>query len=162
MEFGSTKSGLFAVADNSKLYSISPTTGQASLIGATGVPIPFNTGSAVGLSNNSDILYMSSQTNLYSLNTGTGVASLIGSTGTLQFNPMMELNGILYGGAAVPLQAIASLNTSTGHATQIAPITGVNGFIYALAPVPEPSTWMYMIAGLAITSVIKKRKWHSI
>jgi len=90
-DFGSTTSGLYAVATNGSLYSINASTGAATLIGATGLSF----GSWRSLSTNSSALYFADGTNLYTLSTTSGAATLVGSLGSVEEGAMLLEGGIL-------------------------------------------------------------------
>ena len=135
---GSTTSGVFAVDQAGKLYSVDVATGSASTIGSTGLTL---TGSIfMGLSTGSPTLYLtlsstpSSPALLYSINTINGAATLIGNTGVVDLGAMAFENGVLYAGSgsASGPWSIYSLNTSTGLATLVT--TTSSGSFWGLAP----------------------------
>lgn len=156
-DFGSTSTGLYAVSTSSNLYSINPATGAATLIGATGVSLS----GFRSLSDNGSALYFASGTNIYTLNTSTGVATLLGGTGGAGIGAMAFINGTLYAGQDAPDIRVDTLNQANGTATAGAAVTGTSGQFYALAPVPEPSTWLLLVAGLSFTALRRRRKQGS-
>lgn len=119
--FGSTTAGLYAVDDSGNLLSINPTTGAASMIGATGLG---NGGG--GLSANGSTLYLTEQSTLYTVNTATGTATAVGNTGPYDFLAMVYEDGTLYGAAKDPangLNYVAEINPTSG-AVSDAVLTG--------------------------------------
>ena len=133
-DFGSTKSGLYAVGTDVKLYSINSVTGAATLIGPTGLTF----GSWRSLSTNSDTLYFSNGPSLYVLNTSTVVPTLVGSMGGPQVGAMLEEGGKLYAGTDSPTLKVATLDTTTGLATIGPSLMGSTSPFYAIAPFPLP------------------------
>ena len=136
-DLGSTTAGgLYAVGLDHNLYSINPTTGSDSLIGATGVSF----GSWNGMSTNSSVLYFSAGSSLYTLNTSTGAATLVGNMGS-QMGAILLENGVLWGGEITPTSSIATLNTITGAATTGPAVTGAgSGNVWGLAQYPIPAS----------------------
>jgi hypothetical protein len=139
--FGCTATQLYALDANFNLYYVSPVTGEATLIGATGV----TPGGDSALSANAAGLYLSNGADFYSVNTTTGAATLIGVTGGALLSAMVGEGGVLYGGEASPNAEVDTINTATGIATASAAITGGATTVYGLAPyplsaAPEPST----------------------
>jgi hypothetical protein len=133
--FGSTMSGLYALAGSSdlELYSINPLTGAATPIGLTGISL----GPWRDLSVNSGTLYYGNGADLYTLNTSTGAGTLVGAFGSgAEIGALVTVGGILYGGDQGNA-TIDTINTSTGAAT-ILPGTPVSD-IWGLAPDPLPA-----------------------
>jgi len=158
-DFGSTTAGLYAVSSGSiqDLYSISPSTGAATLIGPTGLGY----GSWRGLSTNSSTLYFADGADLYTLNTSTGAATLVGPFGgSAEMGVLLMEGGILYGGDDTNL-TVDAINTSTGAATIGSSPTGFSGSFYGFAPypvptgtaTPEPGTWGLLGAGIAAVAL---------
>ena len=133
-DFGSTRSGLYAVGTDTNLYAINSVSGAATLIGATGLSL----GSWRSLSTNSDTLYFANGPNLYTLSTTSGAATLVGGMGGLQIGAMLEEGGKLYGGTDAPSLNVATLNTTTGLATVGPNLMGSSSPFYAIAPFPLP------------------------
>jgi hypothetical protein len=133
-DFGSTKSGLYALGTDVKLYSINSQTGAATLIGPTGLTF----GSWRSLSTNSDALYFSNGPSLYVLNTSTGTPTLIGNMGGPQVGAMVEEGGKLYAGTDSPTLKVATLNTTTGLAAIGPSLIGSTSPFYAISPFPLP------------------------
>lgn len=137
-DFGSTTSGLYALGTNFDLYSINPTTGAATLVGATGIS---SFGSWRSLSTNSNLLYFSNGTDLYTLNTSTGAATLVGSLGSsTELGAMLFEDGTLYGGENTPGLDVDTINPGTGAASVLVGVTGTTSSFYAIAPNPIPSS----------------------
>jgi hypothetical protein len=141
-DFGSTTSGLFALATNGNLYSIDPVTGLATLKGATGLTINPNL-TYYGMSTGSDALYLTVNDNLYSLDTTHGTATLIATTDAPEpgFGALVTIGGVLYAGVFPTKANIYTLDpsdTSDASATFVAtsPSTGLDGGFFGLAPAP--------------------------
>jgi len=143
--FGSTTSGLYALDYYGNLLSVSPTTGESTLIGASNLQRVI---SQYSLSTGSSALYFALNYNLYQINTQTGAPTLIGPLGgsgpNIQFFAMVEVGGTLYGVDSD--QRLYTVNTSTGLATysvQIvsasAPTTPYGNNIVGLAPYAPPA-----------------------
>jgi hypothetical protein len=119
------------------LYSIDPSTGAASLIGATGIVNAF----WFGLSTNASALYLSDDLNLYTLSTTTGAATLVGSVGggsPLGIGPMLWENGTLWAGQEAPQSRIDTIDPTSGAASQGPSTFGYGGGFNGLAPDPLP------------------------
>ena len=171
-EFGSTTGGLFGLDYSMNLYSIDPTTGASTLIGPTGLSLPFHNGLSAG----SSTLYFAEEANqntgpaaLYSLNTLTGAATLIGSNSTTSavFGPVF-VDGVLYAascgnepacGFAPTSESIYTLDTTTGAAAFVAASTATN-IPDGMAPVltPEPSSALLLAAAGTLIGVIARRR----
>jgi DNA-binding beta-propeller fold protein YncE len=160
--------GQMYVADGigDTLYIVDKATGTASLVGAFG-----SIGRDVsGLQFIGDTLYGVALRDaaadvLVTVDPSTGAATLVGETGT-NFGVIMAMgrdpeSGITY--IAGPLTSFGnnnelySLNLTTGAATDLGPLTGVNysisGFSVAgeppiLKPVPEPASLLLLGVGL--------------
>jgi hypothetical protein len=163
-DFGSTTSGLYAVSFGSTqdLYSISPTTGAATLVGPTGLGY----GSWRGLSTNSSTLYFGDGPDLYTLNTSTGAATLIGAFGSsTELGVLLTEGGVLYGGDETNY-ALDTINPATGAATVGPTPSGFPGSFYGLAPYPvptsavaEPAAWAVMLVGFgAVGAAMRSRR----
>jgi hypothetical protein len=155
-DFGSTLSGLYGIDTDGNLYTVDPSTGADTLVGATGLGAPSST---VGLSTNSNTLYYSFGGNLYTLSTSTGAATLVGALGTSQDGAMVYAGGSLYAGINSPL-SIDTLNTSTGAATSGPAVAGTVEAFWGLAPdsvsvssTPEPATFGLLVAAGAMLAL---------
>jgi uncharacterized repeat protein (TIGR03803 family) len=143
--FGSTTSGLYAVALDGNLYSINAASGVATLRGQTG--FHFGLGYWSGMSTNSSTLYASQAANIYTIDTGTGAPTLVGLTGGVQgpqMGAMVMEGGVLYGGEEVPSFSVATLDPTTGAATAGPAVSGTTGQFYGLAPYPLPHSTAFM------------------
>ena len=155
-DFGSTLSGLYGIDTDGNLYSVDPSTGVDTLVGATGLGAPSST---VGLSTNSNTLYYSFGSNLYTLNTSTGAATLVGALGASQDGAMVYEGGSLYAGINSPL-SIDTVNPSTGAATSGPAVAGTVEAFWGLAPdsvsvssTPEPATFGLLVAAGAMLAL---------
>ena len=106
------KDGALFGASGSRLFTINPNTGAASLVGEMGVSssywdIKFD---------DSGQLYLAAQTSLFKVNTSTGQATLVGAIGFPVWALNFE-NGTLYGFTTVG--QITSINTTTGAGTLV-------------------------------------------
>jgi len=139
-DMGSTTSGVYAVDGSGKFYSVNVATGNASVIGSTGLTL--SAPALIGLSTGSTTLYLtvtptpSSLASLYSLNTVTGTATLIGNTGVADLGAMVFENGALYAGSGSTggPWSIYTLNTSTGAATLVTTTSSTSSDFWGLAP----------------------------
>jgi hypothetical protein len=132
-DLGYTTAGFYAVGQDANLYSINPATAAATLIGPTGLGF----GTWRGLSTNSNSLYFADGLDLYTLNTTTGTATLVGALGdSIEIGPLVQENGVLYGGQETPGLFVDSVNPTTGAATTGPGLTGTTGTFFALAPFP--------------------------
>jgi hypothetical protein len=157
--------------DNSNnLYSINPTTGAATLIGATGVP-PIDSADFSGdlfsdsLMGDGSTLYVSEQIfgastlseMFYTVNPGNGDTTTVGGLPEDSFVGSGYLGGSYYLFSADANSPIFTVNPSTG-ATSF--VTDSQVAVYgAVSAVPEPRTLGLVLAGLVMASVLAyKRK----
>jgi hypothetical protein len=143
---GSTTSGLYEFGKDSNLYSVNPSTGATTLIGATGIPI----GGVIGMSSSGAQLFIAQLDNLYSINTTTGAGTLVGLTPGVYFGAMVEIGGTYYGGSDLTSPGqVFTFDPSTAATTAGPNVTGTPYDFWGLTPtgVPEPSTWVMMLAG---------------
>ncbi|MEW6776150.1 MAG: hypothetical protein AB1405_07645, partial [Bdellovibrionota bacterium] len=149
MAFHPTSCTLFAVDNADDLYTINPSTGVATLVGALGLgrvtDIAFNAaGNLFGLTS------QSAGTELISINTSTGVATVQGANnpgGGFGGNGLEFLGTTLYAGRNGTWGELDTLNSSTGAVTatdvflfgggsvngcQIMALTNVNGTLYGI------------------------------
>jgi uncharacterized repeat protein (TIGR03803 family) len=112
--FGGTTTGLYGLdVRTDDLWSVNPSTGATTWIGATGLP---EDGNPQSLSSDGASLYATcNDGNLYSINTATGAATLIGPTGVVEIYSTAFFQGQLY--AVNYLGATYTLNTETGAGT---------------------------------------------
>ncbi len=120
---GNTVSGL-----NNRLYQVSPTNGNLSLVGSGSVGFA-DMGSTTG-----GLFGLDYSMNLYSINPATGIPTLIGPTGLglPSHNDLSTGSGALYFlaqyGSSSP--GLYSLNTHTGAATLIGNTPAAFGLVY--------------------------------
>jgi len=124
---------LYGVALNDgKLYSLNPSTGGITLIGATGLS------SLIGLAINpvDNMLWgMRSNGAIYKINQSTAVPTLVGNSGfSLNFAMAFDADGKLFGISSAAVAAMSDfirINTSTGAGT----LVGSTGFrnVFGLA-----------------------------
>src|SRR5271165_6636052 len=124
---GSTPAGVFELDLSLNLYKINLTTGDATLIGPTGLT-RFGTDS---VSNSFGNLYYTQDNSLYEINTTTGAGTLLGTLGVSNFEGMALIGGLGWG---VTSAGQLATFTSSGSTT-LGPVeTGYTGTPYALAP----------------------------
>ncbi|WP_322964289.1 PEPxxWA-CTERM sorting domain-containing protein [Sphingomonas fuzhouensis] len=135
------------------LYKINTSTGEASLIGATGQQ------SSGDLAFFKGQMYLASDAGLALVNPLTGASQLIG--GTPAIFGLASTADTLFG---VKDNAIYTIDPATGLATQVAAYT--NGLAYGAASlpmsaptsVPEPATWAMMLLGLVLVGYALRRR----
>ncbi len=149
-DFGSTLTGLYALADQGGtlyLYSVS-TNGTATALGSTGLSASAGA-AAIGLSDNSNTLYLSDGSLLYTVNTNTGVVKTVGNVGPIGIGAMVLENGKLYAGVDevggnADSTMVETINTTTGATNGpgpglITPVPFTGNFAgLAADPLPAP------------------------
>jgi hypothetical protein len=147
--------GTLYLADHINLYTVDPLTGAATVIGSDGIPPAAHNLFDIGFGPDG-VLYGFYTTTLYRFNTGTGVATVIGSTGFPIYD-LFPADGILYG--LDNSANLFSVNTSTGAATLLRHINGINGTVFgtavAASPTPEPHTGI-SAAGLLLLCWLRR------
>ncbi len=141
-----TRTGtLFAVSThNHELYSLSRTTGAATIIGPTGIPVGPTTFNALGYDAFSGIMYMTDTgtDSLYTVNLTTGAATLVGplngpiGIGALAYNVDNRTMYLVDNDA----DNLYTVNLATGAATLVGP-TGMGnliGLVYITPTCPPP------------------------
>lgn len=183
LSFGSAGGTLYATDFVNNLYTVNPTTGHATLVGATGIPgVPF-----IPVSTNPD-----GSLNFYTENLFGVGGSLYANFGAGTFNPgtfvtttvisaelyridvntgqatpiapvdlglitVLNLNGTVYGFSGVTGQ-IVTLDVTNGIATAVSDIDPSLGLIGGAAPsVPEPGSIALAIIGLTMVTVYRRR-----
>jgi hypothetical protein len=160
-DFGSTTTVLYGMGYNGSVYdlfSVNPTTGATTLIGATGIPRAGTIGMSAGGSSLYFAVNSGGGSSLYSINTGTGAGTLIGSTGTAgAIGAMVVEGGVLYAGVESAGLPLYSLNTSTGTGTFIADLSNLGvGDYWGLVPttsstgVPDTGSSLLELAACAL------------
>jgi PEP-CTERM motif len=151
LTFGSDGT-LYAAGLSNSFYTVNTATGAASLVGNTGVA------SSGDLAFRNGTLYLTAGStgndSLFSINTANGAGTLIGSLGVPDmFGLATPDNNVVYGTSG---QSVFAVDTSTGAASFLVNwgngLGGANGaaFLTEAAPVPEPSTYALMLAGLGL------------
>ena len=131
-------------------YTMNPPSLTTNVVGPTGIPgdglfAPNAAGTQIFASavssTGSDVLY--------SINPTTGTATLVGTTGFFPLTGVF-VDGTLYGFDS-SVNAIITLNTSTGAGTKVATYSLPNGdLILAAAAVPEPSSVVLGLFGTVL------------
>jgi PEP-CTERM motif len=150
---------------NAVFYTLSPPSTTVNVVGATGIG---STGLMAVNASGTQIFTgsydpVTGTTDLYSVNPTTGAATLIGDTGFYIINGLF-VNGTLYG-FDDNTEAIVTINTTTGVATQVATYNtggnpglgtpnnpGAGDVIFASAvpqSIPEPSSIVMGLIALA-------------
>jgi hypothetical protein len=130
---------LYFTNSSNDIYTINPFTGAATLVGSAGVTTvagdwDLNYGP-------NGTLYDDVAGTLYGIDTTTGKATLIGVAGGLEFQSIVEGDGMLYGFDG---RAMYSINLTNGSASFIRNTPSMLGSFTAETPapstVPEPSS----------------------
>jgi hypothetical protein len=183
LSFGSAGGTLYATDFANNLYTLNPATGNATKVGATGIPgIPFipvstnpdgsfnfydenlfNVGG--GLYANFDAGTFNPGTfefttvispALYKINVNTGRATLISST-DFGLVTVTNLNGTVYGFNGVTGQ-IVTLDVTNGITSAVSNIDPSVGLIAGAATsVPEPGSVALAIIGLTMVAIYRRR-----
>jgi hypothetical protein len=152
--FGSTLNTLYAMDFHGVLYSISPTSGQATFCCD---PTSYDG----TLSANSSTLYFANgnSSSIQVINLASNTATYLGNAGYL-IGPMVMVNGTLYGGENLPATSVTTINTKTGVASAGFNVTGTGhsaldptGQFAGLAPLislSSPSTYTYYFPHLGL------------
>jgi hypothetical protein len=147
---------------NAMYYTMNPPSPAPSVVG----PIGLSSGGLMAVSADGSQLFTTTQStfNLVSINPMTGATSVIGPTGFAIDNGLF-VNGTLYG-FDTSVDAIVTINTSTGAATQVGTYSLPNGdqILASAAAVPEPSSVVLglmgvMLAGSFGLSRPQRRAW---
>jgi hypothetical protein len=169
--FGST---LYATDLGNNIYTVNPTTGAATLLGATGLPgLPFildSTNPDGTLNVYDEVLFAAAgnlyltfdastidfstftvtpviAANLYRINPTTGVAALIGPT-SQAITAVVNSKGATYGFKASTGE-ILTLDLSNGNTSHFSDYDQSVGVVGGASPVPEPSSIAMFGTGLA-------------
>jgi len=188
LSFGSAGGKLYGTDFANNLYAIEPTTGKATLIGATGVPgVPFvpastnpdgsfnfydeNLFGADGhlfLNFDAGIFDPATSVNttviaamLYELDPNTGQATKVGST-AFGLLTVSNLYGAIYGFNAVTNQ-IVTLDVTNGATSTVGDLDPSIGLILGaapvgIAPIPEPASIALVLTGVSGLLVSRRKK----
>ena len=148
------------------LYSISASTGAATLLGATGLS---PSATVEGMSTGSSALYVTVDSSLYTLSLVTGAATLVGTSASGLFGPTVVEGGTIYAGAANP-SAIYTLSATDGSGTFLTNVSGANTNFWGLAPdnvsaAPLPAALPLFATGLGAMGLLgwwRKRKAQAV
>lgn len=189
---GKVGSNLYATDLANNLYSVNPTTGAATLIGATGIPaLPFAPHAPVpgdpdgsfyiydeSLFDYNGSLYANFDTgifdpvtftptpltaaSLYQINTSTGVATSLTST-TFGLSTITNVNGTLYA-FDVPMSSELTLNLKSGTTSYVSDTDPAIGLVGGATPVPPvPEPASIALVGTGLAAIAARiRKRHLI
>ncbi len=155
--FGSNGT-LWAVG--SSLYTVNTTTGAATSLGNAGTSYS----SAGDLAFVGGLLYLSTNSNqLVRLNTTSGAATTVGSFGTAQVYGLASPDSAqLYGVASGQLFSVSPVtgvgSTFISYAGQGLGIAYGSAFLTESLPVPEPTSFAMLLAGLGVIGFAAKRR----
>lgn len=148
---------------NNTLHTIDTATGATTELGNAGAL--YNAGDLAFVGNQ---LYASSydftNTYLFRADVATGAGTAVGLTGTGEMSGLATGDsGTLYGAAGTD---VFTLDTRTGVATRLSSFAGqglggANGaafFTGSAPPIPEPSTYLLVLAGLGLLSMGRLRR----
>jgi hypothetical protein len=167
----------------SNLYTLNTTTGAATLIGPTGIPICPSVTSSTEISDetlftangnlyatfdgiNLTTLAVVDSPEFYQINPATGVATLVGPT-ALGLDAAVQVNGTVYGLAFgyAGSNTVLSLNLANGNTTFLndyvsspAPGGGNSFDIQGASPTPEPDSLTLVGIGIAAAAVLISRR----
>jgi hypothetical protein len=103
-------------ASSSNLYTVDPSDGTLTLVGATGAPL-----NGIAYDEVNDIMYGASSYDLYTIDMTTGTATMVGGWGSSYL--MIDIGyggGVLYGHDIIT-DSIYTINVTTGAATLVGP-----------------------------------------
>jgi len=160
LTFGSDGTLYGSSYKNTNLYTIDTLSGAASIEGAgsftSSGDLSFN---AVG------DLFLAADTGddtLVNVDPSTGSTTDIGLTGVNDLFGLAFVDGVMYGVSAA--RDLYTIDTSTGAATSIGPITGISGDIYGatVSAIPIPAAvWLFASGFLGFLGLSKRRSWKS-
>jgi hypothetical protein len=155
--FGGDGAGnLYALDLNEKLYSVSPSTGKGTLIGASGLPFLPIPNYANSLAGDGSRLFYTLMINsagipstLYTLDATTGKATSVGPIGVADVIGSGFVDGTLYGFTGT--SQILTIDTATGKGTVLGRLGSNLGNAFgavAVDAVPEPEVILVPVAWL--------------
>ena len=149
-----------------QLYSINVGTGQATVIGSTGLTSTSGGGLAISAA---DMFYGTPTASRFgTYNSGTGTFANIanptkpvgGGYGALDFDENGILFGLNVGAGSPPPTHLVTINPTTGLVTDVgASVESLDAIAFSIAPVPEPSALTIFAVGgvIAILSTRRRR-----
>ncbi len=183
VRFGSS---FYATDLANNLYTINPSTGAATLLGATGIPpfpVTLHSTNPDGSTNVVDQTLFSSggklyatfdaaaidfstftitpviPDSLYQIDPSTGMATLIGPT-ALNLTAAVDVSGTVYAFNGATSE-IVTLNLTNGNTTFFSTVDPSAGLISGASSVPEPGTNTLIGIGL-IAAAVYRRRWHHL
>jgi hypothetical protein len=183
LSLGSSGGTIYATDFANNLYTVNPTTGQATLVGPTGIPplpfIPLSTnpdgsfnfydenlfGFGGKLYANFDAASFNPATSvfttvippaLYQINPSTGLATMISAT-DLGLITIVNVNGTVYGFSGATNQVV-TLDVTNGQTSAVSDIDPAAGLIGGATAVPEPGSILLAALGLIAVGSYRRRK----
>jgi hypothetical protein len=145
-----------------QLYSINPATGQATVIGGTGLTSTTGGGLAISAAGTFFGTPTASRFGTYNTTTGafTNIAAPVrpagGGYGALDFDPSGVLYGLNVGSGSPPPTHLVTIDPATGAVTDLG--TSVSSLdAIAFAPIPEPATAGVLFGSLILLSGARMR-----
>ncbi len=172
---------IYATDFQNDLYTVNPSTGHATLIGATGIPavpaIPGSTNPNGTINDFDESLFGAGgklyatfdaikitpvpfavtpviSPDLYQINSSTGLATLVGGT-TLTLDGVVGVNGTLYAFENMTSQVV-TLDIANGSTSSVSNFSPAAGDILGASPVPEPAS--LALAGIGIAAIVVWRR----
>jgi hypothetical protein len=147
------ESGAFYGASPSGLYRIAPTTGAATLVGATALGVSM----ALGFDGAGNLYGVANQNQLVAVNKATGATSLVATLGVLRMEDIavQPETGVMYGIGYGPDYSLYQISLTDGALVKLGPSLGrPNGL--AFAAVPEPATIVLIAMGSWIVAACRR------
>jgi hypothetical protein len=143
------------------LYSINLATGQATLVGPNGVATS-TTGGGLAISSGNVFYGTPSASRFGTYNSGTGAYTNIGNPakpvgggyGALDFDGNV-LYGLNVGSGSPPPTHLVTIDPATGTVTDLG--ASVNSLDAIAFQIPEPATWVLIVAGFAGIAARRRR-----
>ncbi|MDQ6664415.1 MAG: PEP-CTERM sorting domain-containing protein, partial [Acidobacteriota bacterium] len=175
---------LYATDFQNNLYTVSPSTGHATLIGPTGVPpltfVPLSTPNPDGSLNfysealfgaggklyatfdTGTVNFMTHVTtpvmpdHLYQIDPATGKTTLIGTT-AFALDAVVDVNGTAYAFKGDTRQVV-TLNLTNGATNPVSSVDPAAGLIFGASQVPEPASMALAGIGIAAMVLLGRRR----